>query len=418
MAMFWNKKSKSKSSLNPASQRAPEKTESVRSNPSPAAQHKNQALSQVKNIIAVASGKGGVGKSTVTTNLAVALRYLGASVGVLDADIYGPSQPGMLGQNTTTARTTPEGQLLPIESHGVRYVSMGLLMNDATPVVWRAPMAMKMIQNFLNQVQWGALDFLLIDLPPGTGDVQLTIAQSAPLAGAVIVTTPQQAALGIARKGLEMFKNLNIPIAGIVENMSGFTCKECGHETAIFKEGGGQDMSVALELPFLGSIPLDPAIMQSGEIGQPLMEKDPDSIGARAFLSVAQALVNELKSINEKANQVEPEKFELRPDGSLILRWPDGHAGVHRAFTLRAYCGCASCIDENSGRRILDLGKIKTDIRLTGADVVGRYAINLKFSDGHTTGIYPFAKLRPLCECTQCAPAVSKQPPGQPHPGA
>lgn len=360
------------------------------------------ALAGVKNVIAIASGKGGVGKSTVTTNLAVALKYMGATVGLLDADLYGPSQPGMLGATGQEGKTTPEGMLLPMERHGVKFVSMGLFMPGDGPLVWRAPMAMKAIHQFLGNVQWGNLDYLLIDLPPGTGDVQLTLAQQARLAGAVIVTTPQEVALGIAKKGLEMFRNLNIPILGIVENMSGFTCKHCGEETAVFKEGGGQSLAKSLGVPFLGSLPLDPEIMLSGDEGIPVLDRAPKSPASDAILQLAARFDQQIRAAAQSQNATEPSSFELASPNELRVQWPDGHASIYRPFTLRVNCGCANCVDENTGRPLLDPKRVPLDIRFESVQGVGRYALTPAFSDGHTTGIYPFKKLRALCECADC----------------
>ncbi len=361
------------------------------------------ALAGVRNIIAIASGKGGVGKSTVSTNLAIALRYAGATVGLLDADIYGPSQPGMLGAQGKQGGTTAEGALIPVQKHGVGFISMGLLMPHDGPVVWRAPMAMKAIHQFLGNVQWGNLDYLLIDLPPGTGDVQLTLAQQARLAGAVIVTTPQEVALGIAKKGLEMFRQLNIPILGIIENMSGFTCKHCGEETAVFKEGGGKKMADSLGVPYLGSIPLDPEIMLSGDEGVPVLERGdgPRSIAGQTFIGVAQELDKQVRRTSEAVG-IEPVSYGVMSDGNLAVKWPDGHEGMHRPYTFRIHCGCASCVDENTGKPLLDARGVPLDIRLEAVVSVGRYALNPRFSDGHSTGIYPFKKLRSICECGDC----------------
>ncbi|MBC7692329.1 MAG: P-loop NTPase [Methylotenera sp.] len=354
-----------------------------------------QSLSAVKNIIAIASGKGGVGKSTVTANLAVALRFSGATVGIMDADIYGPSQPGMFGANANENHAT-EGQLVPTEKHGVKFMSMGLLMGHDGPVVWRAPMAMKVIQQFISGVQWGSLDYLLLDLPPGTGDVQLTIAQQAALSGAVIVTTPQEVALGIAKKGLKMFEQLNVPILGIVENMSGFTCKHCGVETAIFKEGGGARLAKELGVPFLGSLPLDPEIMMSGDEGIPVLAKTSESPAAQAILAFSNAVQAQMKILKQTQNGTEPEEITLAASGEVLLRWPNDETSVYRAHQLRVNCGCAMCVDENTGKRILDPNRVPLDIQVKSVDRVGRYAVTVKFSDGHNTGIYPFKNLQQL----------------------
>ena len=360
------------------------------------------ALAGVKNVIAIASGKGGVGKSTVTTNLAVALRYQGSSVGLLDADLYGPSQPGMLGAKGQQGKTTPEGALIPTERNGLKFLSMGLFMPGDGPLVWRAPMAMKAITQFLTGTEWGTLDYLLIDLPPGTGDVQLTLAQQARLAGAVIVTTPQEVSLGIAKKGLEMFRNLNIPILGIVENMSGFTCKNCNHETAIFKEGGGEKLARTLGVPYLGSLPLDPEIMMSGDEGVPVLEKSSDSHAAKAIMAIANRLDQETRAASQSARTRTSPRASRSPRRSLMIEWPDGHASIYRPYTMRVNCGCANCVDENTGRPRLDPKSVPLDIRFETVQGVGRYALTAAFGDGHSTGIYPFKKLRAICECSSC----------------
>ena len=367
-------------------------------NPREQSQPIHPGLSGIRNIIAIASGKGGVGKSTVATNLAVALKQSGAKVGLMDADIYGPSQPAMLG--AAGAKPDVVGDfLLPIQKFGVAFVSMGLLLGNDGPVIWRAPMAMKIIHQFISNVQWGKLDFLLIDLPPGTGDVQLTLAQQASLTGAIIVTTPQQVALGVARKGLKMFEQVNVPILGIIENMSGFTCKHCGKETAIFMTGGGENMAAEMGVPYLGSLPLDPEIMMSGETGKPVLENGNSSAAAQALLNVARNLQQSVAMTSAAANVNEPEQVELGQNGELIILWPDGHQGKNTAYTLRVSCPCASCVEETSGRRVLDPKRVPLDLKIDGFEIIGRYALCPKFSDGHSTGLYSFKYLRELCEC-------------------
>lgn len=361
-------------------------------------------LSGVKNVIAIASGKGGVGKSTVSTNLALALQHLGAEVGLLDADIYGPSQPGMLGSGRERAESNQAGQILPLRRHDVPFISMGLLTGDDAPVVWRAPMAVKAIQQFIGNVTWGSLDYLLIDLPPGTGDVQLTLAQNASLTGAVIVTTPQQVAIGVAKKGLKMFEQVRVPIIGIVENMSGFVCKHCSQETAIFKEGGGAQMAKEMGVPFLGAIPIDPEIMEGGDNGIPVLKKSIKSPAAQAFIRFAEEFHSGVQKVSGGDKGLEPSKVEvLSPGSDIVIDWSDGHIGKHRIYQLRAHCPCAMCVDENSGRRVLDTKKIPLDISTKRIDKVGRYALTLQFSDGHSTGIYTYKSLRKLCECEECS---------------
>ncbi len=247
----------------------------------------------VRWIVAVASGKGGVGKSTVSVNLACALQQLGLRTGLLDCDIYGPSIPLMMG-----CRERPEvsGQekLLPIERHGVKLMSLGFLIGDDQPVIWRGPMIVKTIQQFLLQTDWGDLDLLLVDLPPGTGDAQLTLCQTVPLDGGVIVTTPQEASLGVVRKGVAMFQKLNVPILGMVENMSYFTAPD-GSRVEIFGPGGGATEAKRLGAPFLGEVPIFVAIREGGDSGIPVVAGAPDSAPGQAFRAVAAAVRDQLK---------------------------------------------------------------------------------------------------------------------------
>jgi ATP-binding protein involved in chromosome partitioning len=247
-------------------------------------------LSEVRFKIAVASGKGGVGKSTVAANLALALKHLGHSVGLLDADIYGPSQQLMMGCKDRPM-VNEEEKIIPVEGNGVGVMSLGFLMDPDTPVIWRGPMVMKALEQFLVDVAWGKLDFLIVDLPPGTGDAQLTITQMVPLSGAVIVTTPQDVALIDARKGLQMFRKVNVPVLGVIENMSSFVCPNCGHREEIFKSGGGHRTALELGVPFLGDIPIDPQIVLGGDSGSPIVAARPDSQAAKAFMAVAEAVV-------------------------------------------------------------------------------------------------------------------------------
>jgi ATP-binding protein involved in chromosome partitioning len=241
----------------------------------------------VKNTIAISSGKGGVGKSTVSATLAVALTQMGAKVGLMDADIYGPNIPILMG---TEKPPVQEGQkLLPAESHGVKLMSMGFLIPEDQAIVWRGPMIHGAIQQFLRDVEWGELDYLLVDLPPGTGDAQLSISQLVPLTGAVIVTTPQEVALHDARKGLAMFQKVNVPMIGIIENMSYFLCPHCTERTEIFSHGGGRKAAEKLGIPFLGEVPIDPSVRSGGDSGIPILLSQPNSPTAEAFRKIAQA---------------------------------------------------------------------------------------------------------------------------------
>jgi ATP-binding protein involved in chromosome partitioning len=242
----------------------------------------------IRRIVAVASGKGGVGKSTVSVNLACALRHLGAEVGLLDCDIYGPSIPLMMGIHDKP--TLSEAQkLIPPSNYGVRLMSMGLLIEGDAPVIWRGPMIMKTIQQFISEVEWGELDFLVVDLPPGTGDAQLSLCQTVPLDGGVIVTTPQEASLGVVRKGIAMFEKVNVPILGIIENMSYFIAPN-GERIEIFGHGGGRAEAGRRNLPFLGEIPIYVEIRRGGDAGSPVVASHPQEAPAQAFLKIAKSL--------------------------------------------------------------------------------------------------------------------------------
>jgi len=253
---------------------------------------KQDLLPGVKNTIAVASGKGGVGKSTVAVNLAVSLAMDGAKVGLLDADVYGPSAPLMFG-----LREKPKvlnNRLHPLEKYGVKVMSIGFLVNPMEAVIWRGPMASGAVKQFMSDVEWGDLDYLVFDLPPGTGDIQLTLVQTIPLTGAVIVTTPQDVALADAKKGLVMFNKVNVPVLGIVENMSYFICSHCGHQENIFDNGGGKRTAEELNVPFLGEIPIDTRVRVGGDTGDPIVHADPDSSQAKIIRDIARQLAAQI----------------------------------------------------------------------------------------------------------------------------
>ncbi len=252
---------------------------------------KDNLIPGVKHVIAVSSGKGGVGKSTVTVNLSVALALMGKRVGLMDADIYGPNVPTMMG--ITQAPAKDENKIIPAEGHGVKVMSMGFFVPEETPVVWRGPMVHSAIQQFFRDVVWGELDYLLIDLPPGTGDVQLTLAQLVPLTGAITVTTPQEIALQDVRKGVVMFQKVNVPILGVLENMSFYVCGHCGERSEIFSHGGGETAAEKFGVPFLGRIPLDPEIRRGGDAGTPIVVADPSSPQAETFKGIATMLVEQ-----------------------------------------------------------------------------------------------------------------------------
>ena len=258
---------------------------------------------RIRNVIAVGSGKGGVGKSTTTVNLALALQAEGARVGILDADVYGPSIPTMLGLSGKPE--SPDNKSIePMRAFGVETMSIGFLVEADTPMIWRGPMATSALTQLFNDTRWDDLDYLLIDLPPGTGDIQLTLAQKIPVAGAVIVTTPQDIATLDAKKALKMFQKVEVAVLGIIENMALHVCSNCGHEEHLFGEGGGQRMAAQYGVPLLGSLPLDISIREQGDVGRPIMVSAPESAVAQAYRQAARALVGQL---------------ELRPRASMTI---------------------------------------------------------------------------------------------------
>lgn len=373
-------------------------------------------LAHLGRIIAIASGKGGVGKSTVTANLAVTLAQRGLRVGLVDADLYGPSIPGMLGIDVgAPPATSSKGRIVPAQAYGVKVISMGMLTADDNPAILRGPMVTKYLQMFITQVEWAQLDFLLLDLPPGTGDTQLTLAQSFPLTGAIVVSTPQDVSLKIARRGLRMLEKVKVPIIGMVENMSGFTCPSCGEVTHIFHQGGASKIAGTLGVAFLGAVPLDPAIVDSGDEGVPLAASMPDSVAARAYGAIADALTGEmalapgvqipfdwhLDAGTGKPVPVTPHPtvatdrpLALDFDATgLKIRWSDRTQSIDPR-DLRLACNCAACRDEVSGKRLLNPVLVPPDVVPTRIWSVGNYAIGVAFSDGHDSGIYPLTTLR------------------------
>ena len=263
-----------------------------------------QTIKGVKHIIAVASGKGGVGKSTTAVNLATALSVSGKKVGLLDADIYGPSIPRMMGLEAGSAHSDDGKTITPALAYGIKVMSMGFLLEEDTPMVWRGPMVLSALKQLLFDVNWGELDVLVLDMPPGTGDTQLSLAQTVALSGAVIVSTPQDIALLDAIKGLNMFKKVHVPIIGLVENMSQYICPSCGHEEHIFSHGGVKEAAQKLELPLLAELPLDLTIRQNTDGGKPLVVSAADSKAAKAYRSLAQKVVTYLEDMENTTKQV------------------------------------------------------------------------------------------------------------------
>ena len=258
-----------------------------------------QPLSGIRNIVAIASGKGGVGKSTTAVNLALALAGEGATVGVLDADIYGPSQPRMLGLSGRRPTSKDGKRIQPLESFGVRCMSIGFMIDEDQPMIWRGPMVTSALQQMLTETEWGDVDYLIVDMPPGTGDIQLTLSQRVPVSGAVIVTTPQDIALLDARKGLRMFEKVQVPVLGIIENMSTHVCSHCGREEPIFGRGGGERMASQYGVPLLGGLPLDIHIREEADEGRPSVVSDPDGAAARDYRLIARRMAARLAAGGE-----------------------------------------------------------------------------------------------------------------------
>jgi ATP-binding protein involved in chromosome partitioning len=362
----------------------------------------NLNMPNVRNLVAVASGKGGVGKSTVSANLALALAKAGAKVGLMDADVYGPSIPRMLGVAGQQPETDPQSKkMLPFEKHGIKFMSVAMLQPDSdAALIWRGPMASKLIQQFLGGVEWGDLDYLLIDLPPGTGDVQLTLTQSVPLAGAILVTTPQDVARVITQKGLRMFQQVQVPIIGVVENMSSFVCEHCHQVTPIFKKGGGRKMAEELQVFFLGEIPLEPIVAADGDYGVPTVAAHPDSASAKAYELIARQMASQLSIINEATSKVtsRPREVDTQDPAVTLIKWDDEVVMRYPNRYLRSMCPCAQCVNEDTGERVIKVEAIDPNVHIVGVSPVGRYALQLQWSDGHGTGLYTFDNLRKLGE--------------------
>ena len=384
-----------------------------------------EKLPGVRHIVAVASGKGGVGKSTVSVNLALALHQMGSRTGLVDADLFGPSIPVMLGIPRGPRPTmTAEGQIVPLERSGLKVISMGNLTGDDEPAVLRGPMVSKYLQAFVTGVAWGKLDYLILDLPPGTGDTQLTLSQGTPLSGAIIVTTPQDVSLRIARRGLRMFEKVQVPILGIIENMSSFTCSHCGETTDIFRRGGGRRMSEELSVPFLGAVPIDPDIVTGGDEGRPIVTSQPDSQVAVAYRAIATQLVQSLEATPEavlkpfvwswgddktappwlessttsEGGPIIPVGLRRRDPRTLSILWQDGQRHDHDVRDLRLACPCAGCVDETTGQRKLDPKTVRQDVAPRIISSIGSYAINVAWNDGHSAGLYSFEFLRSLAD--------------------
>ncbi|HUS98405.1 MAG TPA: P-loop NTPase [Hyphomicrobiaceae bacterium] len=350
-----------------------------------------QAIPGVRHLIAVASGKGGVGKSTTTVNLALGLQATGMKVGILDADIYGPSQPRLLG---LAGRPQPreDGALEPMKAYGLKAMSMGFMVDEGTPIIWRGPMVVSALNQMLRQVNWGELDVILIDMPPGTGDVQLSIAQQVPLSGAVIVSTPQDLALIDARKGLAMFQRVDVPVLGIIENMSYFLCPHCGERSDIFGHGGAAKEAGKLGVPFLGGIPLHMDIRETSDRGQPIVATEPESEHAAIYRDLASRVWTEVQAAD--GTLIKPDLAPSGDGATLKVSYPGREAGELSAEMLRVMSPSAEVQGHSPSQRVTVGGK--RNVKITNLEPVGSYAVRIRFSDGHNTGLYTWDYLEDL----------------------
>lgn len=355
-----------------------------------------QAIPGVKHIIAVASGKGGVGKSTVAANLALGFKALGLKTGVIDADIYGPSQPRLLGI-TGKPRVANGKVIQPLEGYGLKVMSMGFLVDEGTPVVWRGPMVVSALSQMLRETDWaggaGDLDVLVVDMPPGTGDIQLTISQNVPLSGAVIVSTPQDLALIDARKGIAMFKRVEVPILGIIENMSYFLCPSCGTRSDVFGHGGARAEAESLGVPFLGEVPLHMAIRETSDNGQPVTATDPESQHANIFRDLAAKAWTEVE--RARGTLTPPPVLDVAGGGSVLkAAFPDGRTFEFPAEMLRVMSPSAEVQGHSPEQRITVARK--KGVKISALKPVGNYATRIQFDDGHNTGLFTWSYLHLL----------------------
>jgi ATP-binding protein involved in chromosome partitioning len=346
----------------------------------------------IRHMIAVASGKGGVGKSTTAVNLALAFRSIGLKTGILDADIYGPSQPRLLGL-TGRPQVLHGSTLKPLEGYGLKAMSMGFLIDEGTPIIWRGPMVVSALTQMLRDVAWGELDVLVIDMPPGTGDVQLTMAQQVPLSGAIIVSTPQDLALIDARKGLNMFRKVDVPVLGIVENMSYFTCPKCGERSPIFGHGGAAQEAERLGIPFLGGVPLHMDIRATSDTGQPIVATSPESEHAQIYRDIAAKAWAELQASTDQ--RVKPPKLELNAERNELSVTFEGAAPFTLSAEMLRVMSPSAEVQGHSPDQRVTVGR-KRNVKIKELRPVGNYAVRIVFDDGHDTGLYSWSYLQQL----------------------
>jgi ATP-binding protein involved in chromosome partitioning len=362
--------------------------------PAPAPEGRRQLpqVGGIKHMIAVASGKGGVGKSTTAVNLALGFQALGLKTGILDADIYGPSQPRLLGLSGRP--DVAEGKTLrPMEGFGLKAMSMGFLVDEGTPIIWRGPMVVSALTQMLRDVTWGELDVLVIDMPPGTGDVQLTMAQQVPLSGAIIVSTPQDLALIDARKGLNMFRKVDVPVLGIIENMSTFICPKCGERSDIFGHGGAKAEAEKLGIPFLGGVPLHMDIRATSDEGRPIVASEPDGPHARVYRDIAQRAWEEQQA--SSGTRLKPPKLEIGRDGSELEVSFENEAPISLSAEMLRVMSPSAEVQGHSPDQRVTVAR-KRNVKIKDLKSVGNYAVRIVFDDGHDTGLYAWTYLDTL----------------------
>ncbi len=365
--------------------------------PLPMFQSKNSApATSIQSIIGIAAGKGGVGKSCVTVNLALALKKMGFKVGVLDTDIYGPSIRRMLPEDQLPVQNNE--RIVPAISRGIKLISMAYFRREDEATVVRSPIANGIIQQFVKNVDWGELDYLLIDFPPGTGDVQLTLSQSAKLSGAIMVTTPQEVALLDVRKAMHLFYQVKVPIIGIVENMSYYQIPNSSRVYP-FGMGGGKRLAEESRFPLLGEIPINSEISRCGDAGLSIFEEyHPEAESAsNHFLTLAKVVIGHLK-VMQTRQLIEVEKIFQKDKHTFTVEWSDGLIVDFRLCDLQKRCPCAGCRDEITGKSLIDEKTIPHELRASAIESVGRYALRINFNTGCSKGIYSFDYLRQIAE--------------------
>ena len=347
----------------------------------------------IKHLIAVASGKGGVGKSTTAVNLALGFQAIGIKAGILDADIYGPSQPRLLGLAGRPQVIEGSNRLRPMEGFGLQVMSMGFMVDEGTPIIWRGPMVVSALTQMLREVEWHDLDVLVIDMPPGTGDVQLTMAQQVPLSGAIIVSTPQDLALIDARKGLNMFRKTDVPVLGIIENMSYFLCPSCGERSDIFGHGGAAQEAARLGIPFLGEVPLHMDIRTKSDEGRPIVASQPESQHAQIFRDLAARAWDELSGAHGK--RLPQPALSVSPSADTLIATFEGGARHELSAEMLRVMSPSAEVQGHSPEQRVTVGK-KRNVKIKDLVPVGNYAVKIVFDDGHDTGLFSWAYIDQL----------------------